>query len=192
MRKWIVAGVLILCGAQLALAGDPPASARACVACHGQAGVSGSPEFPNLAGQHEAYLALQIRAFRDGSRSNPAMAPFVADLTDAEIGALAAYYAAQPPARATSGDAALVAVGENLSGYCKACHGMAGRPVAGEWPLLAGQQAAYLQQQLAAYKSGARLNPLMQAAIAHLGEPEFAALAAYYSQLTPQAARHPQ
>ncbi len=35
------------------------------------------------------------------------------------------------------------------------------------------------------YKSGARINPLMQAAIAHLGDTEFAALAAYYSQLAP-------
>jgi len=128
---------------------------------------------------------LQITAFRDGSRSNPVMMPFVAGLTDADIAALAAYYSAQTPAVAANGDTGLVAVGENLSGYCKACHGMAGVPVADEWPILAGQHAPYLQKQLQAYKSGARINPLMQAAIAHLGDEEFAALAAYYSQLAP-------
>jgi cytochrome c553 len=162
-----------------------PASAQACVACHGKTGVSSSPEWPNLAGQHAAYLAIQLHAFKQGSRSNAAMAPFVAALSDADINALAAYYAAQQPATAANGDAALVARGEGLSGYCKACHGMQGQPVANEWPVLAGQQAAYLQTQLAAYKSGERTNPLMQAAIAHLGNPEFAALAAYYSQLVP-------
>ena len=68
---------------------------------------------------------------------------------------------------------------------CKACHGMAGVPVANEWPVLAGQQAAYLQKQLAAFKSGERFGSLMQMAVGQLGEAEFAALAAYYSQLAP-------
>ena len=62
---------------------------------------------------------------------------------------------------------------------------MQGVPAADEWPIIAGQHAQYLQQQLAAYKSGARVNPHMQAAIAHLGEEQFKALAAYYSQLSP-------
>lgn len=185
MRKWIIACMLVLSGANLAQAGDMPAKAQACVACHGQSGISTSTEWPNLAGQHATYLAIQIAAFRDGSRSNPVMAPFVAGLTDADIAALAAYYSAQAPATAANGGAALVSSGENLSGYCKACHGMAGVPVADDWPVLAGQHAPYLQKQLAAYKSGARINPLMQAAIAHLGDTEFAALAAYYSQLEP-------
>ncbi|MEE4143906.1 MAG: c-type cytochrome [Halieaceae bacterium] len=185
MRKWIIASVLVLSGAGLAHADDMPAKAQACVACHGQTGVSSNPEWPNLAGQHAAYLAIQITAFRDGTRENPVMAPFVAGLTDADIAALAAYYAAQPRVTAANGDKALVGTGENLSGYCKACHGMQGVPVADEWPVLAGQHAPYLQKQLAAYKSGARLNPLMQSAIAHLGAAEFAALAAYYSQLAP-------
>jgi cytochrome c553 len=183
MRKWIIACTLVLSGASLAQADAMPAKASACVACHGQTGASSSPEWPNLAGQHATYLAIQITAFRDGTRSNPAMAPFVAGLTDADIAALAAYYSSQAPVRAANGDGALVSSGENLSGYCKACHGMAGVPVADEWPVLAGQHAPYLQKQLAAYKSGARINPLMQAAIAHLGDTEFAALAAYYSQL---------
>jgi cytochrome c553 len=183
MKKWIIVSIALLCGSNPALAAEMPARAQACVACHGQTGVSSSPEFPNLAGQHAAYLAIQITAFRDGSRSNPAMAPFVSGLTDAEITELAAYYSAQPRGTAANGDATLVSGGESLSGYCKACHGMAGVPVADEWPVLAGQQAPYLQKQLAAFRSGERINPLMQAAIAHLGDPEYAALAAYYSQL---------
>jgi cytochrome c553 len=62
---------------------------------------------------------------------------------------------------------------------------MAGVPVANEWPVLAGQQAPYLQKQLAAFRSGERVNPLMQMAVGQLGDEQFAALAAYYSQLAP-------
>lgn len=71
------------------------AKSATCVACHGPAGVSTNPLWPNLAGQHEAYLAKQIKAFRDGERNDPLMAPMVAALTDDDIANLAAYYAAQ-------------------------------------------------------------------------------------------------
>ena len=185
MRKWIIVSIAVLCGANMAYSEEMPAKAQACVACHGQTGVSSSPEFPNIAGQNAAYLAIQLTAFRDGTRSNPAMAPFVSGLSDADIAALAAFYSSQARATAATGDPALVSAGENLSGACKACHGMAGVPVANEWPVLAGQQAPYLQKQLAAFKSGERVNPLMQMAVGQLGEAEFAALAAYYSQLAP-------
>lgn len=45
-----------------------------------------------MAGQKEAYLAKQIKAFRDGERTDPTMAPMVANLTDEDIADLAAYY----------------------------------------------------------------------------------------------------
>lgn len=71
------------------------AKSATCVACHGPEGVSSNPLWPNLAGQHEAYLAKQIKAFRDGERSDPLMSPMVAALTDEDIANLAAYYAAK-------------------------------------------------------------------------------------------------
>ena len=66
-----------------------------------------------------------------------------------------------------------------------ACHGMQGLPAALVWPVLAGQNAAYLQSQMAMFKSGQRVNSAMAAVLAPLSEKEFAALAAYYSQLQP-------
>ena len=51
--------------------------------------------------------------------------------------------------------------------------------------MLAGQQAAYIEKQLAAYKSGARVNAHMATVVKPFGEAEFKALAAYYSQLKP-------
>ena len=185
MKKWMLGCITLLLISPLGQAGEPPAKAQTCVACHGKTGVSNNPEWPNLAGQQAGYLAVQLRAFRDGQRANPAMAPFVNGLTDAEIDALAAFYAAQKPNKAANGDTALVATGENLSAYCKSCHGMQGKPVAPTWPNLSGQHAAYLQKQLVAFKSGARENTHMQVVVKAMADPQFAALAAYYSQLTP-------
>lgn len=69
------------------------AKSVACAACHGAAGISAAPIWPNLAGQKEAYLSKQIKDFRDGSRKDPSMSPMVMGLTDADADNLAAYYA---------------------------------------------------------------------------------------------------
>ena len=68
------------------------AKAATCIACHGKAGISPNPLWPNLAGQKELYLKNQIVAFRDGVRKNVMMAPMVANLTDEDAANLAAYY----------------------------------------------------------------------------------------------------
>ena len=186
MKKWIIACLTLLLNTTAVMAEDAGAKTQACQACHGANGVSTNPQWPNLAGQNATYLATQIRAFRDGERANPAMAPFVASLSDADVEAIAEHYAAMEITVTANGDAALVATGENLRSYCIGCHGMHGRPATDAWPVLVGQHAPYLQSQLAAFKSGARVNSHMAAAISSMGEQEFAALAAYYSQLKPQ------
>ena len=67
--------------------------AAACAACHGANGISNNPEWPNLAGQKEAYLRNQIIAFRDGARTNAMMAPMVQSLSDDDAANIAAYFA---------------------------------------------------------------------------------------------------
>lgn len=186
MRKafcHILAVVSLASAAVAGTAAEAPPEAQTCTSCHGPQGQSGNPAWPNLAGQHATYLVNQLQAFRSGARENPAMKPFVANLDDKQIQALASYFAGLPRATSATGDAALVERGRNLAGYCAACHGMRGEPAADEWPVLAGQQAPYLIQQLQAYKSGQRQQSLMQAALANLDEEDFRALAAYYSQL---------
>jgi len=77
------------------LAGDAAAGkakSATCAGCHGPEGVSLNDLWPNLAGQKEGYLMAQIKAFRDGQRSNPMMSPMAAPLSDADIADLAAYY----------------------------------------------------------------------------------------------------
>jgi cytochrome c553 len=67
-----------------------------CKACHGEAGVSASPEFPNLAGQHADYLTAAITHYKNGKRKNPIMQGQVANLTQRDILDLTAYYSSLP------------------------------------------------------------------------------------------------
>ena len=66
-----------------------------CAACHGADGNSANPLWPNLAGQHAAYLEKQMKEFRDGKRQDPLMTPMAAALSDSDIADIAAYFAAQ-------------------------------------------------------------------------------------------------
>lgn len=83
----------------MAYAGDieaGKAKSATCVACHGSAGISPTPVWPDLAGQKEQYLLAQLKAFKDGTRQNAQMAPMVANLSDEDMANLAAYYASLP------------------------------------------------------------------------------------------------
>ncbi|MFO1282741.1 MAG: cytochrome P460 family protein [Burkholderiales bacterium] len=97
-----------------ALAADPDAgrakAAEVCSACHGQNGVSVSDTIPNLAGQRAAYLESQLRALKDAVRKNPTMNAIAAQLSEAEIGNVAAYYASLPGATAAAKSAFLPAL----------------------------------------------------------------------------------
>ena len=78
--------------------GDPEAGkakAVVCSACHGVDGNSVNPMWPKLAGQHEAYLAKQIRAFKSGERTDATMAPMMNLIKEEDIDDIAAFYASQ-------------------------------------------------------------------------------------------------
>lgn len=97
MQKWIYAlPLLALAWGHQAKAADieaGKAKATVCVACHGVDGKASAPVYPHLAGQNAAYLLKQMKAFKEGSRTEPLMAPFMAMLTEADMENLAAYYA---------------------------------------------------------------------------------------------------
>lgn len=87
--------LVLACGAGAAQA-DAQAGrvkARMCVVCHGELGISVLPNAPHLAGQPEAYLATQLKAYRSGARSNEVMGVIAKPLTDAEIADLSAWFA---------------------------------------------------------------------------------------------------
>lgn len=69
--------------------------AQVCASCHGKDGVSQTPMYPTIAGQYESYLVHVLEAYRDGDRNNAIMAGQVQGMTDAQIKALARFYAKQ-------------------------------------------------------------------------------------------------
>ena len=68
--------LILLSAAMLPLAtfaGDAAAGkekASTCASCHGADGISANSLWPNLAGQQEQYLIKQLKAFREGERTD--------------------------------------------------------------------------------------------------------------------------
>jgi cytochrome c553 len=91
------AAVLGLAGPAASAAGGDPelgrTKATTCHACHGADGLAIAPNYPKLAGQHEAYLVHVLRQYRSGERKNAIMAGFATALSDEDIADLAAFYA---------------------------------------------------------------------------------------------------
>jgi cytochrome subunit of sulfide dehydrogenase len=94
-----LAAIVLASGTSLALAQTSAAPsgrylAANCANCHGTAGVS-QGAMPSLAGQDAAYLAEQMRQFRDGKRPATIMHQLAKGYTDEQIVAIAAHFAAQ-------------------------------------------------------------------------------------------------
>jgi cytochrome c553 len=99
MKRQILAtasALILAASTNVAIAGDAAAGkakAASCAGCHGATGISAVPTYPNLAGQKEAYLVKQMKAFKDKTRTDPTMNAMAAPLSDADIADLSAYYA---------------------------------------------------------------------------------------------------
>jgi len=76
-------------------AGAGKTKSAVCHACHGTTGKSVQPIYPNLGGQHQDYLSKTLYDFRDGTRQNAIMNGFAANLSDADIEDISAWYASQ-------------------------------------------------------------------------------------------------
>lgn len=79
------------------------------------------------------------------------------------------------------GEAGTAEAGQAKAATCVACHGLDGNSVNPEWPSIAGQHPEYTVKQLQAFKSGARVNPLMSPMAAALTDQDMADLAAYFA-----------
>lgn len=134
-------------------------AAQVCSNCHGIDGNSVSPNFPNLAGQREAYLIAQLNGFKSQGRSDPAGFEYMwglsKHLTDEQIKGLAAYYAAQTPrvmveAGKTSAQGKAIyesGIPDKNIPACSVCHGQKGEGI-DAYPRLASQHADYQIKQL--------------------------------------------
>jgi cytochrome c553 len=77
--------------------------------------------------------------------------------------------------------------GKTKNAMCIGCHGIPGYkasfPSVYSAPMIAGQNAKYLENALNAYKTGERKHPTMRATAASLSAQDMADLAAYYANL---------
>lgn len=92
----VLSAIALATAANVSIAGDAAAGkskAASCAGCHGAQGISAVPTYPNLAGQKEAYMVKQMKAFKDGSRKDPTMNAMAKPLSDADMANIAAYYA---------------------------------------------------------------------------------------------------
>jgi cytochrome c553 len=138
--------LLALAAGAAAGAQDLAAKAALCDACHGEQGIPADPTMPVIWGQHQAYLFRQIGEFKLGNRRNEAMLSLIQDMPDAEMAALADYFAQkpwpklnQPRASEAESKRAQAAI---VTGQCVACHGILGLGD-GTNPRIAGQSRGY-------------------------------------------------
>ena len=164
--------------ASLAHTGDAAAGKTRsipCLACHGAAGVSDHYLWPNIAGQSEGYLVKQMQDFRDGARHDPWMSPVARNLSDEDIGDLAAYFSSLP---AAAGEGT---VQPEQAKICAACHSAQMTAANSLWPKLAGQHERYLVKQLHNYQAGRRADPVMGPLAKPLSGQDIVELAAYFA-----------
>jgi cytochrome c553 len=167
------------------------AASGVCAACHGVDGNSLIPMNPVLAGQHPEYLYKQLVNFKSGERANPIMAAQVANLSEADMRNLAAYFAGQKPREGSASNAELVTAGRKLYrggngsngvAACAGCHSPNGAGIPVQYPRLKGQHKDYTVAQLKAFRAGERANDpsaMMRAVAARLSDKEMDALAEY-------------
>jgi cytochrome c553 len=139
----------------------------------------------------------QLRAFKNGERTDVTMKPFADMLSEQDMLDVAAYFAEQTPAP-KGADPALAGLGQQIYrggipargvAACIACHGPtgSGNPLAA-YPRISNQHAAYTTKQLNSYASGDRrsdvdLNQMMRNVAGLLFEDEIRALASYVQGL---------
>ena len=150
-----------------------------CVPCHGQAGMSPVPMFPNIAGQSADYMYWELMDATRGTRPESPMTAIVSALDEPTMRNVSIYYAGLAAVRvspAPAVDAARLRRGEALyrSGdptrgipACVGCHGedagghpdpkrvdTHGHTPFAVYPSLRGQHALYLQTRLGQYRDG--------------------------------------
>jgi cytochrome c553 len=158
--------LLLFCVAEVNAA-TPPAAGN-CVSCHGARGEGNAAlGAPPLAGQHAAYLAHQLNAFKSGQRaydpedkSGGIMRNVASTLSAAEITELSEYFSNLPvaahitPAHLDAG----VARGKELfRTSCASCHGVHGQGYPQmKAPSLKMLGGWYVERQLDSYSKGWR------------------------------------
>jgi cytochrome c553 len=171
-----------------------------CVQCHGgQTTAPVSDLVPRLNGLPETQLIQSLQYYRSGLRSSGFMVPLAHDMSDAEIAAVAEYFADLPPlpppevvdTKAIERGRLIAQNGvpERDVPACASCHG-SGRP---GMPRLAGQSARYMDNQLLlwqndpGFRTASPLAEIMAVVGRRLTPEQAADVSAYYASLLPES-----
>ena len=161
------------------------AKAQVCAACHGADGNAVVAGTPSLAGQPRQFIVQALFMYREGTRKNAVMAPLAQTLTNADLNDLAAWFSAQKmaaPTRLLDAAQAERARAITEQNNCVACHTAT---LVGQQhiPRLAGQNKAYLFEQLKGFKASTRadLDGTMTSAAQALAAEDLELIADYLS-----------
>jgi cytochrome c553 len=161
--------------------------AETCKGCHGIPGYfNANPAYhvPKLGGQNADYLEVALQGYRRGTRGHVTMQAQASTLSDQDIADVAAYFATfegGAEVGRNTASAAMIEAGRAKASTCVACHGPEGVAAAPQWPNLAGQHETYLLEALGQYKSGSRVDLVMNPLIAPLDEDSIEELAAFFA-----------
>jgi len=162
---------------------------RTCKGCHGLDGGGAAPGIPHLAAQREAYLLASIKEYKDGTRTHAALKDMTANMSDAEVRSVVAFYASLPPvtkpAAADVQHSSPYQEGKVLAAPCGKCHGEDGNSKTPGTPTLAGQQPHYLVMAIEEYHQGDRKAATMGSMAKNLSKMDLEKLALYYATQTP-------
>jgi cytochrome c553 len=188
MRGAVTAALAVLT-TSLALAQPSAERLAVCGGCHGANGQSAIAGTPSLAGQPKVFIENQLVIMREGLRDVPAMKPFVADLKDTDIGALATHYAALPakaPTAPPQADKAKAGAALAQRLLCNTCH-LPGYNGQQQVPRLAAQDEAYLVQSMKQFRDnpGPGRDTIMAATLRGLTDDELMQLAHFLAHFKP-------
>ena len=187
---------IVACSALLVLLGFARVSAAqaqaieqkaaVCEACHLSSTLQSTSVIPNIWGQSEGYIYIQLRDFKSGARNAPedaAMRGFVATMSDADMLEMAKYASTQPwpKAEPISTDTALLKKGAYATalGGCVGCHFNNWKGFSAN-PRIGAQSTAYLAATIRQFRSGSRANsPGMTDLVRTFDEGDIDAVAAY-------------
>lgn len=158
--------------------------AQTCNNCHGANGQSAGPNMPSIGGIPEVYLKKVMLEWKHGKRYAATMDRLIKGYSDAEIEALAAYYAKKAWVPAVQKvDTKLAKRGEEMAQNCVGCHGDTGAPPDDATPNLNGQWSHYLEMALLKCRDDLALMPhqTMRDIAKSMSEGEIKALAQYYA-----------
>jgi cytochrome c553 len=155
-----------------------------CAGCHGADGNPTGANMPTLAGQDARYFSKAMQAYKEGKRSHQKMFEAVEGLSEEDVQNLAAFYAVQDPVRRNVRTPLTTA--EWIT-RCERCHGIEGNSTDPRFPMLAGQERAYLATALEAYAGTARGDSAMHAMSAPLSETDIETIVEYYATSQPKS-----